>query len=60
MNTTAEMYDYLLDVVGVSQETLSVACCLCGYNRETMEGVLYAVTGYRDFDQFREEVLEEE
>jgi len=58
--TKEEMYDYLIDVVGVSQETMSVATCIKGFTKNTMEAVLYAVTGYWDFDQFQEDLNEEE
>jgi hypothetical protein len=49
--TNDEMYDYLTDVCGVSTETLSVVTSINGYNRETMEDILYVVTGYRTFEQ---------
>ena len=58
--TTEEMYDYLMDVIGVSQETMSVVCCINGFSKETMENILYAVTGYRYFDQYLEELEGEE
>jgi hypothetical protein len=58
--TTEEMYDYLKEMVGASDQTMSVACCLCGYSKETMEGILYALTGYRDFEQYQEELEGEE
>lgn len=58
--TTEEMYDYLMDNLGVSQETMSVVCCINGYSKETMEDILYAVTGYRYFDQYMEELEEED
>ncbi|MCM1226394.1 MAG: hypothetical protein NC320_03085 [Clostridium sp.] len=46
-----EMWDYLLDYVGVSEETLQVVTNINGYNEQTMCDILYAVTGYRDFEQ---------
>lgn len=59
MMTVEEMYDYLMDVVGVEEQTLSVACSLCGYNTDTMNRVLYALTGYNSVEQYREEMEEE-
>lgn len=53
--TTDEMYDYLVGVVGVSEETIQIVTSINGYSTETMEDILYAVTGYRDFDQYMEE-----
>lgn len=36
---------------GVSEETLQVVTDINGYSTEAMEDILYAVTGYRSFDQ---------
>lgn len=52
---TNEMWDCLVETVGVSEETLQVVTAINGYSTETMEAVLYAVTGYRDFDQMEDE-----
>lgn len=41
--------------LGVSEETLRIITAINGYNMETMEDVLYVVTGYRTFDQLEEE-----
>ena len=46
-----EMWDYLLEAVGVSEETLRVVTDINGYSEQTMCDILYSVTGYRDFDQ---------
>lgn len=48
--TADEMWDYLLDM-GVSEETLQVVTDINGYSEDTMRDILYAVSGYRDFDQ---------
>ena len=53
--TPEEMWDCLVETVGVSEETLRIVTCIDGYSTETMEAVLYAVTGYRDFDQLDDE-----
>jgi len=53
--TVGEMYDYLVDVIGVSEETVQVIASINGYSKESMEDILYAVTGYKDFDQFENE-----
>lgn len=52
---TNEMWDYLMETVGVSEETLQVVTAINGYSTDTMEAVLYATTGYRDFDQMEDE-----
>ena len=49
--TPEEMWDCLVETVGVSEETLQVVTRINGYSEETMRDVLYATTGYRDFDQ---------
>lgn len=52
--TLDQMYDYLLENIGVSEETLQVVTCINGYSEETLEDILYAFTGYRSFEQFLE------
>lgn len=49
-----EMWDRLLEM-GVSEETLNVVTNINGYSEETMLDILYAVTGYRNFEQMEEE-----
>lgn len=44
------MWDALLEL-GVSEETLQIVTAINGYNEETMFDILYAATGYRNFDQ---------
>ena len=52
--TKEQMWNYLKDVVLVSEQTLQVVTDINGYSEETMCDILYAVTGYRDFEQFEE------
>jgi hypothetical protein len=52
--TKDEMWDELLEL-GVSEQTLQIVTNINGYNAETLEDVLYAHTGYRSFDQLKEE-----
>lgn len=51
-----QMWEVLEEQIGVSQETLDVVTCINGYSEETMCDILYAVTGYRNFDQLEEEM----
>lgn len=51
--TKEQMWEYLKEVVGVSEETLQVVTNINGYSEETMCDILYAVTGYHDFDEHR-------
>ena len=53
--TPEEMWDCLVETVGVSEETLRIVTDVSGYSTDTLEAVLYAVTGDRDFDQLDEE-----
>lgn len=46
-----EMWDYLLEEIGVSEETLQVVTDINGYSEQTM----CAVTGYHSFEQLEEE-----
>ena len=48
-----QMWSYLEEVVGVSEETLQVVTNINGYSEETMCDILYAVTGYHYFDEHR-------
>lgn len=48
-----EMWDKL-EELGVSEETIRVVTDINGYSEETMLDILYAVTGYRNFDQLED------
>jgi hypothetical protein len=54
------MWDELRDAYGVSEQTLQVVTSVNGYSRQTMEDVLYAVTGLRSFGQGRAEEEEDD
>lgn len=45
-----EMWDRLLKL-GVSEQTLQIVTSINGFSAETLQDILYAHTGYRDFDQ---------
>lgn len=51
--TKEKAWDVLIEQ-GVSEETLKVVTAINGWSTDTMEAVLYAVTGYRSFDQLEE------
>ena len=53
--TPEEMWDCLVETVGVSEETLRIVTDVSGYSTDTLEAVLYSVTGYQDFDQLEDE-----
>ena len=50
-----DMWDCLIKMVGISEETLNIVCAIDGNNPNTLEAVLYATTGYRNFDQLIEQ-----
>ena len=55
-----ELQEILIDYVGVSEEALILAVKLNGSRKEVYEDILYVYTGYHDFEQFLEEVGNEE
>lgn len=56
MMTVNDMYDFLLDYVTDNRDALDLAFSLNGMNEETAVRILYYYTGYRDFDQYREDM----
>lgn len=50
--TVSDIWDKLLDL-GVSEQTLSIVTDINGYSKETLLDVLYAHTGYRNFEQMQ-------
>lgn len=51
--TKDKMWDRL-EELGVSEQTLQIVTDINGYSEETMCDILYAHTGYRNFDQIYE------
>jgi hypothetical protein len=49
ITTVEEAWDYLMENVGVSEETLQVVTSINGYSLSVLEDVLYAVSGEREF-----------
>ena len=49
-NTLNEMWDRLLSL-GVCEQTLQIVTDINGYSEETLLDILYAATGYRNFEQ---------
>lgn len=45
----------ILEEFGVSEQTLQIITDINGYSMETLEDVLYVISGYRNFDQVLEE-----
>lgn len=49
-----EIYNYMIDYELVSAETLEIITSINGYNEDTLNDVLYCVSGYRDIKQYLE------
>lgn len=47
-----EYYDYLIEYLGVNEETIKCITGINGYNEETLDSILYYYTGYRDLEQY--------
>lgn len=53
-----DTYDYLRDLVGVSEEALDLAFGLNGQNIETAKDILFYYTGWNDFDAYSKDLQE--
>jgi hypothetical protein len=49
-----KLWDLLVNYELASEETLQLITRLNGYSLETMENVLYALTGYHSYEQYME------
>jgi hypothetical protein len=56
MMSTEQMHDYLVECGIATEDEVSLVTSINGYNKESMEDILYSRTGYRDFDQLIEEI----
>lgn len=52
--TVDDMLDILITFEIASEEAIHLVTCINGYSKETMLNILYAQTGYRDFETFLE------
>ena len=50
--TVDDMLDILVTFEIASEEAIHLVTCINGYSKETMLNILYAQTGYRDFETF--------
>ncbi len=53
-NERDALWDFLLENELVSEETLKIVTTMNGYSLNTLESVLFAVTGYRSLSQYEE------
>ncbi len=54
LNNVHEIWDFIIEHNIATEETLQVVTNINGYNAETLNEILYAVTGYRNIEQFEE------
>lgn len=50
----SKLYDWLINNNIASEETLRIITDINGYSLQTLNDVLYAVTGYRSKEQYEE------
>ena len=55
-----EMYDILVDYVGVTENALDLAFAIGGCNEETAERILFYYTGWKTFEGFLGDLEEDE
>lgn len=53
------LWDMIIAYGIASEETLQVVTDINGYNEETLNDVIYSLTGYRDIEQFMESEVKE-
>lgn len=53
-----EIWDFIVETGIANEEELSLITCINGYNKETLNDVIYARTGYRDVEQIKAEEVE--
>ena len=54
--TVNEKYDFLIEVVGVTEEAADLAFGLNGLTHETANNILWYYTGYDNFEMYIEEI----
>ena len=54
MKKVNELYELIIEYGIASEETLEVITNINGYSIETLNDVIYCVTGYRNFKQLNE------
>jgi hypothetical protein len=58
--TKDEMWDILREYEIASEETITVVVNINGYTEDTMLDILYATTGFRNFEQLADDLDIEE
>ena len=53
-NELDNYFDFLVDNCIATDEELRLVASINGYNKRTLDDVLYVRTGYRDIEQYKE------
>lgn len=56
VRTREQAWEFLLENNIATNEEITLVTCINGYTTETLRRILYARTGYRDFEQYEKEV----
>lgn len=51
-----ELWETIIEYGIATEEELQLVTCINGYNEETLNDIIYVRTGYRNIEQFIEEV----
>ena len=51
MDKLVKIYDFIIDNEIATDEEISLCRCLCGWNEEMLNGIIYARTEYHDREQ---------
>lgn len=49
-----EYTEYLIEFLGIDEKVISCVTSINGYNKNTLNNILYYYTGYRDLEQYLE------
>ena len=55
-----EMYDMLVELVGVNKDALELAFSIGGCNTETAERILFYYTGWHTFEGWLRDIFDDE
>lgn len=58
MDYCEELWDYLIYNAYATEDEIQLVVDINGYNKETLDSILYVRSGYRDLEQIKE--LEEQ
>lgn len=54
--STEDMHEYLINYGIATDDEISLVSSINGYHENTMEDIVYVKTGYRNFEQLKDEV----